>query len=187
MAEQGNSDGGRRRKGFEQAASLVRGQIRGAGESRGFAVSKVLTHWDEIVGTEFAASARPVKVSYGASGGARRKHGDEPVDHGLGATLTVLTTGAMAPMLEMQKESLRQKVNACYGYNAIARIRITQTAPEGFSEARALFRGQKRPASRADDPEVVLGAREVTEGVRDSTLRAALESLGRTVLSRRGT
>ena len=43
----------------------------------------------------------------------------------MGATLTLLTTGANAPMLEMQKEKLRQKVNAVYGYNAISRVRIT--------------------------------------------------------------
>jgi hypothetical protein len=40
--------------------------------------------------------------------------------------LVILTTGAQAQMLEMQLPQLREKVNACYGYNAISRIRITQ-------------------------------------------------------------
>ena len=31
---------------------------------------------------------------------------------GMGATLTLLTTGPMAPMVEMQKERLRERVNA---------------------------------------------------------------------------
>jgi hypothetical protein len=56
-------------------------------------------------------------------------------------------------MLEMQKEILRARVNACYGYNAIARIRITQTAPTGFAEGQAAFGMQPRregPAGRPD-------------------------------------
>ena len=39
----------------------------------------------------------------------------------------------------MQKVQLRERVNAVYGYNAIARIRITQTAAAGFSEGQADF------------------------------------------------
>jgi len=66
--------------------------------------------------------ARPVEVSYGRGG--------------MGATLVLLTTGAHAPMLEMEKEKLRARVNGVYGYNAISRVRITQTAPTGFSEGR---------------------------------------------------
>ena len=42
-------------------------------------------------------------------------------------------------MLEMQKEQLRAKVNAVYGYNAIARVRITQTAATGFAEGKVAF------------------------------------------------
>ena len=52
----------KRGKGFSSAGALLQGQIRRAGESRGFAVSRVLTHWAEIVGTDLAALARPVDV-----------------------------------------------------------------------------------------------------------------------------
>ena len=100
--------------GFKRTASLLEGRIRRAGESRGFAVTRLLTHWDEIAGPDLAAMARPVEVKYGRQN--------------FGATLTLLTDGARAPLVEMQKEQLRQKVNAAYGYNAIAKIRITQTA-----------------------------------------------------------
>ncbi|MBT26349.1 MAG: RNA-binding protein, partial [Rhodobacteraceae bacterium] len=101
-------------KGFARTSALLQSRIRKAGESRGFAVTRLLTHWPEVVGEDIAAIARPVDVKYGRSGG-------------FGATLTLLTTGAQAPMLEMQKDQIRQKVNGVYGYNAIARIRITQT------------------------------------------------------------
>ncbi|MCD1626668.1 MAG: DUF721 domain-containing protein [Paracoccaceae bacterium] len=156
---------------FTRAATLLQGQIRRAGETRGFAVTRLLTHWPEIVGEDVARVARPVEVSYGRQG--------------MGATLSVLTTGSQAPMLEMQKERLREKVNAVYGYNAIARIRITQTAPNGFAEGQADFSyAPKSRLTSAPDPVVTRSAAAVAEGVGDEKLRAAIESLARNVLSR---
>lgn len=155
-------------KGFKRTSSLLNKQIRRAGESRGFAVSRILTHWPEIVGQDMAAIARPVNVGY-AKGG-------------FGATLTVLTTGAQAPMLEMQKEKLREKVNAAYGYNAISRVRVTQTAPTGFSDGQASF--QHRPKSQpAELPaEIRSEASRAAKDVQNDDLRNALERLGQNVL-----
>jgi len=156
-------------RGFKRTASVLSDRIRRAGESRGFAVSRLLTHWAEIAGPEIAAIARPANVSYGRGG--------------FGATLTVLTTGPQAPMLEMQKDRLREKVNAVYGYNAIARVRITQTAPEGFHEGQALFSPALKPPAPAPDPEIARKAAKAVDPVSDTDLRAALERLGRNVLS----
>ncbi len=49
---------------------------------------------------------RPVKVGYPREG--------------LGATLTLLTRAADAPMVQMQLPVIKDKVNACYGYAAIS-------------------------------------------------------------------
>lgn len=158
-------------KGFARTSSLLTKRIRQASESRGFAESRVLTHWVEIVGADVAAMARPVKVSYGRGS--------------FGATLTVLTTGAQAPMLEMQKEQIRARVNAVYGYNAISRITITQTAATGFAEGQVQFDyGPKANEPPAPDPQTVAYAREYAEDVNDPTLQAALEALARNVLSK---
>lgn len=161
----------RRMRGFERADGLLSARIRRAGEARGFAVSRVLTHWAEIAGAEIAAVARPVNVSYARGG--------------FGATLTVLTTGANAPMLEMQKERLRERVNACYGYAAIARVRITQTAPAGFAEGQAAFKAAPAAAEPRHDPAAAEAARAVAAPVADENLRRALEALGETILTRK--
>ncbi|MCV2887661.1 DUF721 domain-containing protein [Ruegeria aquimaris] len=157
-------------RGFKRTAILLGDQIRRAGESRGFAVSRVVTHWPEIVGQDLAAIARPVNISYGKGG--------------FGATLTVLTTGAQAPMLEMQKEQLRERVNAAYGYNAISRVRITQTAPTGFAEGQATFEHRPKATSSGPAPEVAAEASRVAQGAKDEDLRAALERLAQSVLSK---
>ena len=157
-------------RGFARAESLLKGRIRAATEAKGFSESRLLTHWAEIAGAETASLSRPVEVSYGRGG--------------LGATLTLLTTGAQAPMLEMQLPRLLEKVNACYGYRAIARIRITQTAPVGFSEGQAQFGPAPKKQKPAPDPVALRQAEETAGAITDTGLRAALSALGANVLSR---
>lgn len=157
-------------RGFKRTDSLLSGQIRHASESRGFAQSRLLTQWAEIAGTATASIAQPVEISYGRGG--------------MGATLTLLTTGSNAPMLEMQKEQLRTKVNAVYGYNAIARIRITQTAATGFAEGKVAFGHQKPATKTAPDPSLRQKAVEAAQPVTDDGLRDALARLGENILNK---
>ncbi len=132
-------------------------------------MTRLLTHWAEIVGAATAGIATPVNVSYGKGG--------------FGATLTVLTTGAQAPMLEMQKEQIREKVNACYGYKAIARVRITQTAPVGFNDGRVAFE-QKTAKRKTPDAKAVEVSSDLSKDVQSDELRAALAALGANVISK---
>jgi hypothetical protein len=160
----------RRLRGFEPAAGFVKEPVRAVGETRGFAVARLLTHWAEIVGEDLARTTRPVKVGYGRDG--------------LGATLTVLTTSAQAPMVQMDLPRIKDRVNACYGYAAISRISVTQTAPTGFAEGQVEFAPAPKVAP-AVDPAIATVAAETTDGVQDTSLRAALEKLACNVLSRR--
>ena len=158
-------------RGFEPAFALMTRDVRAAGEKRGFAVARLLTHWEEVAGPDLAKVTRPVKVGYGRDG--------------MGATLTLLVQGAAAPVVEMQKEKLREKVNAVYGYNAISRIHLTQTAPIGFAEGQAQFSPAPKATAPAPDPAIVARAHDTAEGVADNGLREALERLGQNILTRR--
>ena len=158
-------------KGFKQTSSLLTSRIRDVSESRGFSQSRILTLWEEIAGKETASIAQPINVSYSK--------------HGFGATLTILSTGVNAPMLEMEKEKLRTKVNAVYGFNAITRIKITQTAAHGFAEAQAAFAEKPEPLDKNPSPEVLAEARRlVGSSVQNPTFAQALEDLARNVLNR---
>ncbi len=159
----------RRKRGFERAGGLVATRIRQAGESRGFAVARLLTHWPEIVGDEVARVCRPQKVSWSQDG--------------FGGTLVILADGAHAPLIQMQAVRIRERVNACYGHAAIARIRIVQTAADldtrpahGFSEAQASFTGAPTPKP-APSPEM----EHRLSGIRDPELRAQLAALSNRV------
>ena len=158
----------RRMRGFEPAAQLVAQRIRVAGEARGFAVARLLTQWDQIAGPEMAAVTRPVKVHYGREG--------------LGATLTLLVAPAHAPMVQMSLPRLIDRVNAAYGYAAIARITLTQTAAAGFAEGQTPFSG---PAPvTTPDPALTARATSLAQPIQDQTLRQALEQLGQNILTR---
>ncbi len=161
----------KRGRGFKRAVSLMGGQIKTASQTRGFAVSRLLTHWEEIAGSEVAAISRPVEVSYGKGG--------------LGATLCLLTNGANAPLLEMQKVKLRERVNATYGYNAISSIRITQTHARGFAEGQVDFVHRKAASGPAAiDPEIKREVEAQAAQIGDARLREALAALGENVLSK---
>ena len=158
-------------KGFKRTSSLLTHRIRSASESRGFAQSRLLTHWAEVAGERIASISRPVEVSYGRGG--------------MGATLTLLTTGANAPVIEMEKEKLRARVNSVYGYNAIARIRVTQTASTGFAEGQVQFdHKRKSDIPQTTSPDLSRKACEMAQPVSDDGLRNALERLGENILNK---
>ena len=159
----------KRRAGFRRTSLLVEQKLRSAGESRGFAITRLLTHWSEIVGLQAAEVCTPIKVSY--------------AQKGFGATLVILTTGAQAQMLEMQLPQLREKVNACYGYNAISRIRITQTAPVGFSDGQAQFSTVPKRTVPPPCPETAAKASAIASDIKDKSLRVALAAFGENIMN----
>jgi hypothetical protein len=152
---------------FKPASDLLRSKIREIGEARGFSATRLLTHWTEIVGASVAAIARPLEVRHprGAKGAAE------------GATLTVLALGAAALRLEMEKERIRERVNGCYGYNAIAKIKIRQAGPESFAK-------EVIPARKPSPPQPMDEVAPFTEGVSNTELRLALAALAANVLSK---
>lgn len=167
-------DPSRRMRGFEPAAGFLRDPIRHAGESRGFAVARLLTDWPEVVGEDLARMTRPVKIGYSRDG--------------LGATLTLLVASAHAPMVQMQIPRMVDKVNAIYGYAAISRIALTQTAATGFAEGQADFstaRDAAQNTAQVPAPEILDAARETAAPIADPGLRDALEALARNILNRR--
>ena len=152
-------------RGFVRTGSVLSKQIRKASEKRGFVETRLLTHWAEFVGEATARIAKPVKVSYAREG--------------LGATLTILSTGANAPMLQMQLPAIIERVNTCYGYSAISRIKITQTSPTGFAESQTAYEGSEpiRDLSSNEVKEIDT----TVENVSNQGLKEALAQLGKNI------
>lgn len=159
----------RRGRGFRVASALVAPQVKNAAEGRGFAVSRLLTNWPEIAGEDLARITRPVRISHSRGF--------------LGATLTLLTDGPSALLVEMQLPQLRERVNACYGYNAVQKITLTQTSATGFAEGQAQFTPAPQAAPKPDQ-QAQAHARRIAAGFDDPRLAAAMVQLALNITSR---
>jgi hypothetical protein len=153
-------------KGFRRAGVLIEPQTRAAAARRGYAEARLKALWAEIAGPEAAALATPVKLTM-ARGPA-------------GGLLTLAARPACGPQVQMMLPLIRERVNAALGPGTVGRVQITQGT--GFAEPAAAFRPRAEP-----EPEVDLGeVKDTLSSIGDRDFRAALETLARNVLSRRG-
>ncbi|MEM9049855.1 MAG: DciA family protein [Pseudomonadota bacterium] len=180
----GNEDGkGRRahaamrrhRRGFAQAARFLDGGVSRAAARRGLTETRIVTQWTEIVGALAGAVTMPVGIS-------RR-------GRSLGGTLELRAAPGRGPEVEMMAPQIVERVNACFGYRAVARIRLVQDGPSGFAEPAAAFDPAGAPeglggnAPGADrpgepPPETRRHVADTVAGIDDPDLRHALERLG---------
>ena len=126
---------------------------------KGLGYGKLVTDWKMIVGPDLGEVTSPVKLSF-------------PRGERTDATLTIDIVPARAIELQHSMPQLIERVNAIFGYSAVARIKMVQRPP-----TRTAPMANLRPLSLAEEKQLV----ELTEIVPDGELRAALESLGRAV------
>lgn len=147
-------------------SSYVPRLTRKAFERYGFASAALLTDWASIVGADVASYTAPERMKWPRGGeveaGAERRPG---------ATLVLRVDGPRAIELQHKADQLVDRVNACFGYRAVASLRFVQAPLAGAgAERRGPSPARCPPEQSAPDtPE--LGA------VHDATLRAALARL----------
>ncbi|KGF66823.1 hypothetical protein LL06_25940 [Hoeflea sp. BAL378] len=159
------------RKGSVQIAEIANGLIDPILARRAGINTLLLGSWDEIAGEQFAGCSRPERIRW------PRQDGPDETGGGFSpGVLTVACEGARALFLMHQEAELISRVNAFFGFRAIAQIRIVQKAihtPTRKPQARPLDAGEKRRLAG------------MLETVEDPRLREALERLGAGVISRR--
>ena len=146
---------------METLAKHFREITRAAFARHGFAQADVATHWDDIVGAELARHSLPERITWprGPGGEARKA----------GGTLVVRAAPGRALDLQYETPRLIGRINSYFGYEAVAKLRIVQTAGP--------LRGGAEPGAPAPD-----GIDEpVVEAIDDQGLKAALQRLGRGV------
>jgi hypothetical protein len=124
----------------------------------GFVQSSVVSRWGEIVGAKYAAVSAPESIRFPPG---RRADG----------VLTVMVSGAHAPMMQHVGPTIIERVNRFFGYAAIAKVTIRQGS---------MPPPKPRPATLAEVAiPVELG--DSLRTVADPELKAVLESLARGV------
>jgi hypothetical protein len=161
-------------RGFKNASSFL-GQLTQKGlEKKGFAQSKLIINWNEIVGSELSRHSKPLKITFSKNG--------------LGATLMIEIDGAFGPEIELQRETIKQKVNRIYGYTAISKIVFKPSAYLGYN---AII--QKNLSSEADAENFEVSERKIMSGdlqelmlnlenTNNNELRKSLEKLSNNFL-----
>jgi hypothetical protein len=152
--------------GVKAVGSFLPGLTRRAFEKYGFSAATLVTDWPAIAGSELAAVTAPERLRWPRQ--IETEEGEAPSAKGRpGATLLLRVDGAHALSVQYGARQIIERVNAYFGYAAIAELRLVQ-APVGEALQRA------RPAPRPR-PEPLTA--EVA-GVADAPLREALARLG---------
>lgn len=166
--KQAKQEEDRHAKGFTHAAAFVQGRFRTAAAKRGFASTRILTHWPEVAGAEIAAMSQPMAVRFD-----KAKHE---------SVLTLLTVGAFAQQLSMSAPLILERVNAEFGFQAVDRVRVTQSWKGEKAKPAAL----QQPGARPTDPPQSADrlSAEIVDQIEDAALRKSLSELGRTIAGR---
>ncbi len=161
--EAGTAESNIRRGGTRAVGAALSPLVRNAFRRQGFAATEVVTRWAAIVGERVARRSLPERVTF-------------PTGKSVGGTLHIRVEGPMATELQHVEPQVIERVNAFYGYPAIANV--------------ALKQGRLPPTRRSvPKPKRVLSedARNTLDtalaGTSNEGLRAALEALGRQVLA----
>jgi len=127
----------------------------------------LLEHWQEIVGIDYARVTTPVKLTFPHQPNERQRRD---------GNLCVRLPKGLAMEFSFQTETIRQRINNYFGYDAIGRITF-----DPVYETPAPPRVESTP-----DPEALAHIHETAQSVEDDDLRQALESFGGAILRGNG-
>ena len=125
--------------------------------------SGLLDHWPEIVGESYAQNTTPVKVAFPHQPTEPRRKG---------GTLTIKLPKGLAMEFTYKAETIRQRVNDYFGYDAIAKIVLD-----------TVYILPTKKVDSTPTAEATQQAAAASSDVEDGELRAALEKLGSRILS----
>ncbi|HWE74771.1 MAG TPA: DciA family protein [Stellaceae bacterium] len=154
-----------KRRGGLRAIGAEIPRIAGAAlGKRGFGEAQLVTQWEAVIGEELATKISPERITFPR--GERRN-----------GTLRLRVASAFATEAQHLEPVLIERINAFFGYGAVARLAFVQGPP--------LNAAPKPPALRKLSAEEVREIESRVAGVADPDLREALRRLGSAVAGNR--
>lgn len=126
-------------------------------KTQGLAGTKILTHWESIVGAELSAHCLPEKLSF-------------PKGKKTGGTLVISTENGFATELQHMQPVILERLASYFGYAAVSRIVISHS-----------WVHTPAPEKSAPRPTLSKDAKHLADNVNDGELKEALDSLARTL------
>jgi len=162
----------RRRRGALAVGELLGDVLGPAAKKRGFASTDLFAHWADVVGAAYADVTRPERLSW------PRRLDDDGEQAFEPATLIVRCEGARALLFQHDAPRILERINAHFGFPAVARLKIVQKPIARLGPDRP---PRPRTLGAAEEARVA----DLTAGIADDGLRAALARLGRAVAAQR--
>jgi len=146
---------------------------RPAFEHYGFAHGDLVAQWVAIVGDDIAAQCSPERMVW-PKGRDKKQRQTE------GATLTLRADHGTGLALSYQVSAIVDRINAFFGYHAVAKVKIVQ----GTRTKRG-----KPVAAEVASPtaDIIESVQRKTDAVQDSELKEALTRLGSAALANAAT
>jgi hypothetical protein len=152
----------RPRGGEARAVSDLMPEIgRAAFRRFGFVQSSVVSRWDEIVGSRYAAVSAPELIRF-------------PIGKKADGTLELMVEGAHATMMQHVIPEIIERVNRFFGYGAVAHVKIRQGK---IAQSKTVQKSATPPSLRPIPIELGDSLREIG----DPELFAVLESLAQSL------
>ena len=149
-----------RKNRMARLSTMVEGMVAPSAQARGFVISRLISHWPEIVG-DIAEWCQPASLSFD-----RGKPND--------GVLKLAITYGRGPQAQAMSAQIIDRVNAAFGYNAVSRITLVQSlSPPAKAESTVQ---STTPADTSAS--YIWSLDEKLKAVASPELRAALRRLG---------
>ena len=136
--------------------------------ARGITIHRIITEWPHIAG-DAAAWSEPQNIKF------PQNQQDE-------GSLTITVRSGRGPEIQMLEEEIIRRCNQVFGYRAIARIVISQTAGTPLSVQTPTLQPAARPTiPDADTAKAYDEAREKIAPQTSPELRQAIDTLGKSL------
>ncbi len=143
---------------MRRLSTMIEPMVAPSANERGFAISRLISHWHDIVG-DTAAWCRPADIHFPR--GSRNN-----------GTLKLQIASGRGPQAQAMSAQIIDQVNAAFGYQAVGRITLVQNLPPSTPKTPP-----KKPATISDAPDIWT-LDEQLKHIKSPELRAALRRLG---------
>lgn len=134
-------------------------------ERKYIALGRIVTHWKEIIGEDFAERAQPAKIHY-----TRPKHPKQRST----ATLDIAASSADCSVLIYQKDVILQRINRIFGDQWVSDVKFIHVEP------KKALKPPKRTKNLTPDEKNYLS--QMLEKVDDPDLKERLAKFGQALL-----
>jgi hypothetical protein len=143
----------------------VPGLLNKTFERKYIALGRIVTHWKEIIGEDFAERAQPAKIHYTKPKQPKQKPK---------ASLDIAASSADCSVLVYQKDVILERINRIFGDNWISDIKFIHVEP------KKAVKPPKRTKNLTPDEKNYLS--QMLEKVDDPDLKERLASFGQALL-----